>query len=74
MKRFFEWRQCGLADRAAGIRLLPGLSGYSDARSREFDGRVLTALERLPGVQSAAISRHIPLSGSARTPTIAIPG
>jgi len=56
------------------FRLLPGLAGYSDARAREFDERVLAALERLPGVQSAGISRHIPLSGSVRTINITVPG
>jgi predicted permease len=56
------------------FRLLPGLAGYSDPRARDFDSRVLAALERVPGVQSAAISRHIPLSGSARTVYINVPG
>jgi predicted permease len=49
------------------FRLLPDRAGYNSQRAQEFDGRVVTALEHLPGVESASISRHIPFSGSGRT-------
>ncbi|HLW77457.1 MAG TPA: ABC transporter permease, partial [Bryobacteraceae bacterium] len=51
------------------LRILPDRAGYAAARARDFDGRVLSAIERIPGIQSAGISRHIPLAGSARTST-----
>ncbi|HLW76006.1 MAG TPA: ABC transporter permease, partial [Bryobacteraceae bacterium] len=56
------------------FRLIPALAGYSDARARDFDTQVAAALEQIPGVQSAGISRHIPLSGSTRTRFITVPG
>jgi predicted permease len=56
------------------FRLLPALAGYSGERAVDFDHRVVAALEHLPGVQSAASSRHIPLSGSRRTTVVSVPG
>jgi predicted permease len=56
------------------FRLMPELAGYSTTGAREFDQRALEALERIPGVESATVSRHIPLSGSVRTTRIIAPG
>jgi predicted permease len=56
------------------FRLMPTLAGYTNARATEFNQRVLASLERINGVQSAAISRHIPLSGSSRTTRVSLPG
>jgi predicted permease len=39
-----------------------GLAGYSEDRGRAFQQQVLQAIQRLPGVQSAAYSNSLPLS------------
>jgi len=39
-------------------------AGYSDASGMEFDRQLLTKLEALPGVQSAALTNRVPLSGA----------
>jgi macrolide transport system ATP-binding/permease protein len=39
-----------------------GLAGYSEQRGKDFQRRALEALERLPGVISAAYSNSVPLS------------
>jgi predicted permease len=39
-----------------------GSAGYSEERGRAFQQKALTAVERLPGVQSAAFSNSVPLS------------
>ena len=39
-----------------------GLAGYSEEQGRVFQQRVLEAIQRLPGVQSASYSNSVPLS------------
>ena len=39
-----------------------GLAGYQPAQGKAFQQRLLTALQQLPGVASAAVSNSIPLS------------
>ncbi len=55
------------AQRLLVLRILPDRAGYTAAQAREFEARVLQSIERIPGIESAAISRHIPLAGSLRT-------
>jgi predicted permease len=47
-----------------------GLAGYTTERGRDFQRRALTALENLPGVQSAAYSNSVPLSIDENTSTV----
>jgi predicted permease len=56
------------------FRLMPSLAGYSNARATDFNQRVLASLEHISGVEFAAISRHIPLSGSSRSTRVLAPG
>jgi predicted permease len=42
-------------------------SGYSQSTGAEFDRQLMTKLESLPGVQSAALSNRVPLFGSGST-------
>jgi predicted permease len=47
-----------------------GLAGYTTERGRDFQRRALTALENLPGVQSAAYSNSVPLSIDENTSSV----
>jgi macrolide transport system ATP-binding/permease protein len=47
-----------------------GLAGYTAERGRDFQRRALTALESLPGVQSAAYSNSVPLSIDENTSSV----
>jgi predicted permease len=55
------------------FRLMPILAGYTNERATELNQRVLSSLERVHGVECAAISRHIPLSGSSRSTRVTNP-
>jgi predicted permease len=55
------------------FRLMPILAGYTSARATGLNQRVLSTLERIHGVECAAISRHIPLSGSSRSTRVTNP-
>jgi len=57
------------------FRLVPHASGYTNERAAEFAGRVLERLERMPGVESVALSRVPPLrDGGTPNGTIDVPG
>jgi predicted permease len=56
------------------FRLVPGASGYTNAHAAEFAQRVLERLERMPGVESVAQSRILPLQGSVWETAIDAPG
>ncbi len=47
-----------------------GLSGYSEARGREFQRRLLEKIAALPGVQSAALANALPLGLDQSTTTL----
>jgi predicted permease len=49
-------------DGAAVVGYDVGLAGYDEDRGRVFEQRALEAVERLPGVESAAYSSSVPLS------------
>jgi predicted permease len=47
-----------------------GLAGYSEAKGRAFQQRVLDAVKQLPGVRSAAYSNSVPLSIDQSTTSV----
>ena len=56
-------------------RLAPPATKYRDARQLdEFFARVLEGVRALPGVEGAAFSTHLPMSGDNRTSTFEIAG
>jgi predicted permease len=57
-------------DGAAVIGFDLGLAGYDETRGRRFGQRVLEEADRLPGVESVAISSCVPLSIDQSTTTL----
>ena len=47
---------------------------YTKPQGREFYRQVIDKVEALPGIQSASLARHVPISGSGRTESLAIEG
>jgi len=57
------------------IRVTPPPERYPDARSAgEFYHRILAAARALPGVQSAGLTNHVPLSGGWFPSRVVLPG
>jgi putative ABC transport system permease protein len=48
--------------------------GYSNSQAAEFHARIMADLRALPGVESAALTSSIPLSGGRRTAPVFIEG
>lgn len=57
--------------------IVPGGVGYSEAQAREYYRLVLERVSALPGVERAALARHIPLNslyGGGAMLKVAVPG
>ncbi len=48
-----------------------GKSGYNSERGRQFYAQLLEQVRQLPGVRDAAISYHVPVSGSGMVSSVA---
>jgi predicted permease len=56
------------------FRLIPAAAGYTSEQDAAFARRVLARLESTPDVESAALSRMLPFTGSGGNSRIEVPG
>ncbi len=60
------------ADNALVISLDVSKSGYDRERGRQFQRDLLDRVRQLPGVRSAALSRHVPVQGQSMITTVTL--
>jgi predicted permease len=61
-------------ERTLIVTVDPGYNGYKGQRLRDFYQRLLSAVERLPGVRSASLAKITPLGGSRWNSFVTIEG
>lgn len=61
-------------DRALVVSLDVSKSGYNPEKGRVFYSQLLDEVRALPGVRSAAISRHVPVQSSGMITTVTLSG
>ena len=62
------------ADTILDAQLNINLLRYTKAQGQQFYGQVIERIEALPGVESASLSRVVPMSGGGRTSSLLIQG